>query len=43
MVGPVIGSVIYGFAGYEWTFYIFAIALAVAGVGVFFMLPGRLN
>jgi uncharacterized membrane protein YgaE (UPF0421/DUF939 family) len=43
MVGPVIGSVIYGLVKYEWTFYIFAIGLAVAGVGVFFMLPSRLN
>lgn len=43
MVGPVMGSVINGLVGYEWTFYVFAIILGAASVFCFVALPSRLN
>jgi predicted MFS family arabinose efflux permease len=43
MVGPVMGSVIYGFVGYEYTFLAFAALLLACDVLVIFFLPQSLN
>lgn len=43
MSGPVIGSIIYKYAQFEWTFFIFAGLLFVCGLLVLFFLPNRLN
>ena len=43
MVGPVLGSMIYGSLGYENTFFVFSGMLFVSCIFVFFILPARLN
>ena len=43
MVGPVMGSMVYGKLGYENTFFFFAGLLFLSCIFVFFILPGRLN
>jgi MFS family permease len=43
MLGPVIGSTIFMFAGYELTFYILAGILALSLLTAIFMLPSRIN
>lgn len=43
MIGPVLGSAVFSFAGYEKTFYVFGGIIALGLVCVFFLLPSRLN
>jgi MFS family permease len=43
MIGPVLGSVVYGLVGYESTFYIFGGVIFCGLCTVFVLLPGRLN
>jgi len=43
MIGPVMGSFIYGFVGYQFTFYIIAAILLACCILVFFVLPNELN
>jgi MFS family permease len=43
MIGPVLGSLIYGFVGYAPTFYIFGSVIGLGLIIVFFLLPPRLN
>jgi MFS family permease len=43
MIGPVLGSMIYGQLGYENTFFTFAGILLASCALVFFILPKRLN
>jgi hypothetical protein len=43
MSGPVIGAVIYGAVGFEYTFLIFCGLLGVTGLLCLFFLPARLN
>jgi MFS family permease len=42
-MGPVIGTTIYGFAGYELTFYILAGILCLSFLTAIFLLPHRIN
>ena len=43
MIGPVLGSLVYGFAGYEKTFYVFGSVIGLGLIAVFILLPKRLN
>jgi MFS family permease len=43
MAGPVIGSLIYGLVGYEYTFYCFSGIIALGLILSFFLLPNRIN
>lgn len=43
MIGPVLGSVVYGLCGYEKTFYVFGTVIGIGLVSVFLLLPARLN
>ena len=43
LVGPPLGSIVYGFAGYAWTFYTFAILIAISTVFSSLFLPNALN
>ena len=43
MIGPVLGSLVYGFCGYEKTFYVFGTVIGLGLVAVFILLPSRLN
>ena len=43
LMGPVIGTTIYGFAGYQLTFYILAAILTLSFATAIFMLPARIN
>ena len=43
LMGPVIGTTIYGFAGYQLTFYILAAILTLSFATAIFMLPSRIN
>ncbi len=43
LLGPVIGTSIYQFAGYEWTFYSLAGILILSLIIAIFMLPNRIN
>jgi MFS family permease len=43
MIGPVLGSAVFGFAGYEKTFYVFGTVIGIGLITVFFLLPSRLN
>ena len=43
LMGPVIGTTIYGFAKYQNTFYILAGILTLSFLTAIFMLPSRIN
>ena len=43
LLGPVIGTIIYSFAGYEGTFYILSGVLTCSLLITTFFLPSRLN
>ena len=43
MIGPVLGSLVYGFCGYEKTFYVFGTVIGLGLIAVFLLLPTRLN
>jgi MFS family permease len=43
LLGPVIGTSIFNFAGYEGTFYVLAGILGASLTLAFFLLPGRIN
>lgn len=43
LMGPVIGTSIYGFAGYQNTFYILAGVLTLSFLTAVFLLPTRIN
>ena len=43
LLGPVIGTSIFNFAGYEGTFYVLAGILGASLTIAFFLLPGRIN
>ena len=43
MIGPVLGSFIFGLCGYEKTFYVFGTIIGIGLIVVFFLLPPRLN
>ena len=43
MIGPVLGSAVFGLCGYAKTFYVFGTVIALGLVCVFFLLPSRLN
>lgn len=43
LLGPVIGTTIYKFAHYEWTFYILAMVLTASLTTAIFLLPNRIN
>lgn len=43
MSGPIIGAVIYGAVGFEYTFLIFTALLGLTGVLCLIFLPSRLN
>lgn len=43
MSGPVIGSIIYKFLHFEFTFVVFSALMALCGLLVLFFLPRRLN
>jgi len=43
MVGPVIGSIIYGFCGFMYTFLIFAFLITIGALMVWKYLPASLN
>jgi predicted MFS family arabinose efflux permease len=43
MAGPVIGSLIYGFVGYEYTFYCFSGIIGLGLIASLILLPTRLN
>jgi len=43
MIGPVLGSLVFGFVGYEYTFYVFGALIGVGLITVYFLLPARLN
>lgn len=43
MMGPVFGQALYSVVQYEWTFYIFAMVLAVAMVVLIFIIPNSIN
>lgn len=43
LLGPVIGTTIYGLVGYEWTFYVLAIVLSCSVVVAIFLIPNRIN
>ncbi len=42
-MGPVIGTLIYGFVGYQFTFYILAGVLSLSFLTAIFLLPNRIN
>jgi predicted MFS family arabinose efflux permease len=43
MVGPIMGSMIDGLVGYEFTFVIFSVLLIFCNILVIFFIPKRLN
>jgi len=43
LLGPVVGTTIYRFAHYEYTFYILAVVLSISVCTAFFMIPNRIN
>ena len=43
LMGPVVGTTIYGFAKYEKTFYILAGILSASFLTAVFLLPSRIN
>jgi hypothetical protein len=43
MLGPVLGSLIYGFMGYEDTFYVFTGFISLGAIVVIFLLPTSIN
>lgn len=43
MLGPVLGSVLYTFLAFEWTFYVFAFILTIIFVITLVMLPSELD
>lgn len=43
LLGPVIGTTIYNFAKYQWTFYILAMILTCSLISAIFLLPTRIN
>lgn len=43
LMGPVIGTSIYGLVGYEFTFYILAGVLSLSFLTAIFLLPNRIN
>lgn len=43
MIGPVLGSLVYGWVGYECTFYVFGSVIFAGLCTVFMLLPRRLN
>ena len=43
MMGPVLGSTLYTFLDYEWTFYVFAFILSIIFVITLAMLPSDLD
>ena len=43
LLGPVVGTTIYRFAHYEFTFYILAVVLSISLTTAFFMIPNRIN
>ena len=43
MLGPVIGSIIYGYGGFLYTFQIFALLNAIGAVLIFKYIPSSLN
>jgi MFS family permease len=43
LCGPTIGSIIYGFVGYRYTFVYFGSVVTLSTILVFFMIPRRLN
>jgi MFS family permease len=43
MIGPVLGSLVYGFVGYEKTFYVFGAVIGLGLLTVSILLPRRLN
>lgn len=43
MVGPPIGSFMYGFFGYAWAFYVFSIIIFIVIVLQVYLIPSKLN
>lgn len=43
MVGPPIGSFMYGFWGYAWAFYVFSVIIFIVLVLQVFLIPSKLN
>ena len=43
MIGPPLGSIIYGHLGYAWAFYFFTILLAYNLVCLIVLMPASLN
>jgi MFS family permease len=43
MLGPVLGSVLYTFLAFEWTFYVFAFILSIIFVITLVMIPSELD
>jgi MFS family permease len=43
LCGPTIGSIIYSFLGYRYTFVYFGSVVTLSTILVFFMMPKRLN
>ncbi len=43
IIGPPMGSIIYGYYGYEWTFVAFGILIFLDLVMCFFLIPNKLN
>jgi len=41
--GPLLGSIVYGWLGYIYTFYFFTAYIAIFGFGSVFMIPARVN